>query len=152
MMVSLQSFDSKHPVKRKEVCVQSFTQHVSAFELTSSRANGRTPLIKSIKEQRHDTHLYVSFLLTAHTWAYLEFSVPRRKACFLQGQAREGEVNEKLNICLHFQVCWLAFFLPLNPLAKPSHQQASTQCSGQPGEQKSPANSTDGNKQKLYKQ
>lgn len=119
VMVSLQSFDSKHPVKTNEVCVQSFTHKrcVSAFELTSCRANGSATLIKSIKQQWHDTHLDLPFLLQntpEHIWNSV---YPDAKRAFCR-TAREGASERKAEYLFTFSGLLTCIFLTVEPFGK----------------------------------
>lgn len=110
---------SKHPVKTNEGCVQSFThvQCVSAFELKSSRANGSATLIKSIKQQRRDTHLDLPFLLQntpEHIWNSV---YPDAKRAFCR-TAREGASERKAEYLFTFSGLLTCIFLTVEPFGK----------------------------------
>ncbi len=107
----------KTPSQEERGLCPEFHTHVSAFELTSSRANGRATLIKSIKEQRHDTHLYVSFLLQ-HTPEHIWNSVcPDAKRAFCRA-AREGESEGKAKYLFTFSGLLTCIFLTAEPFGK----------------------------------
>ncbi len=72
---------------------------------------------KSIKEQRHDTHLYVSFLLQ-HTPEHIWNSVcPDAKRAFCRA-AREGESERKAKYLFTFSGLLTCIFLTAEPFGK----------------------------------